>query len=254
MVKKYSTFFLLWFLLTPCYSVAEYRVIVEPMTNSTGDESLGSLSEGFSDLLVAYLSGYDGLKILYREDMHKIWQELSQSLSGLNSTNSLKIGQLIKANKLIKGGFVQINGIFQANLHMYDIQTTQLEYSFEETGKIKDVDSLAANFAKKIVEKLKTGGKLKKLPETDDHPIINSHFIKGLGYFYSGLYDFAIAKFMNVLYLDSSRADARFWLAKSYYKGQEKSHAKIEFDRFLEEFPKHQYSEEVREYLKNVRP
>ena len=225
------------------------RIIVQPIANSTGDESLDPLSAGFSDLLVAYLSGYGELEILYRDDMHRIWQELAQSGSGLQRTDAMQIGALIQANKLIKGGFVKINGTFQANVHIYDIATTQLQYSLAESGDIESVDTLASAMAQSIADKLLNHANSATSMLTDAQPLINTHFMKGLGYHYNGLYDHAVAEFMQVIDLDPGRADARMWLGKSYTAGGEHDHAQIEFERFLQDFPHHEYRDSVRNAL-----
>jgi tetratricopeptide (TPR) repeat protein len=234
-------------MLTPQLANAgDNTIIVEPIANSTGDDSLDPLSAGFSDLLVAYLSAYEGLEILYREDMHRIWQELARSRSGLEKTDTLRIGSLIQANTLIKGGFVKINGTFQANVHIYDIETTKLRYSLEQIGKIESVDTLASSMADRIADRLLSSDNASRSKSIDAEPLLNGHFMKGLGYHYNGLYDHAIAEFMQVLDLDPARADARLWLGRSYSAAGERDHAQIEYRRFLRDFPDHEDAESVR--------
>lgn len=228
------------------------RIIVEPIANSSGDDNLDPLSSGFSDLLVAYLSGYEQLEILYRDDMHRLWQELAQRRSGLERTDTMRIGALIQANTLIKGGFVKINGDFQANVHVYDIATTQLRYSFEERDDIENVDVLAATMAQRVADKLLSRGNAVVPMPADAQPLVNGHFMKGLGYHFNGLYDHAVAEFMQVIDLDPSRADARLWLGKSYTAGEEYDHARIEFERFLQDFPDHQGGDSVRQELNTL--
>ena len=228
---------------------ADNKIIVQPVANSSGDQNLDPLSRGFSDLLVTYLSSYGDLEILYREDLHKIWQELAQTTSGLQETDALRLGKLIQANKLIKGGFVKIDGAFQANVHVYDIETTQLLYSFKDTGAIEDVDMLASNIARAIAEKLLHVEHVIQAQPVDDQPKVNAHFMKGLGYYYSGLHDHAVTEFMQVLDSAPARADARMWLGKSYYESGEYGHAGIEFERFLEDFPEHKDADRVRTAL-----
>ena len=224
---------------------ADNRIIVQPIGNSGSDRSLDPLSEGFSDLLVAYLSAYEELEILYREDMHRLWQELARSRSGLERTDAMRIGRLIQANTLIKGGFVKINGSFRANVHVYDIATAQLQYSFEESSDIENVEVLASSLAQHIADSLiKRGGDTVSMP-VDGQPLVNTHFMKGLGYYYNGLYDHAVAEFMQVIDLDPARADARLWLGKSYVNGGEPDHARIEFERFLQDFPNHEDGDTV---------
>jgi len=240
-------------LLAQASYAGENRIIVESFANSTGDKDLDPLSAGFSDLLVAYLSGYDELEFLYREDMHRIWQELALSVSGLDRSDVMRIGALVQANKLIKGGFVKVNGSFRANVHIYDIATTRLQYSFEEAGSIEDVDSLASEIAQQIADKLLSNSSSAHSMSIDAQPIVSTHFMKGLGYHYNGLYDHAVAEFMQVIDLDPGRADARMWLGKSYAAGGEHDHAQIEYARFLRDFPDHEQADLVRTALKTLR-
>lgn len=224
---------------------ADNRIIVQPIGYSGGDRSLDPLSEGFSDLLVAYLSAYEELEILYREDMHRLWQELVRSHSGLEKTDTMRIGALIQANTLIKGGFVKINGSFRANVHVYDIATAQLQYSFEESSNIENVELLASSIAQRIADSLMSHGSNTTSMPVDAQPLVNTHYMKGLGYYYNGLYDHAVAEFMQVIDLDPRRADARMWLGTSYVDGGEPEHARIEFERFLQHFPRHEDGDAV---------
>jgi len=243
---------LAWAMLVPQpATAADNTIIVERMANSTGDNNLDPLSEGFSDLLVGYLSAYEGLEILYREDMHQIWQELAQSHSGLERTDVLRIGSLIQANTLIKGGFVKINGTFKANVHIFDIASTELRYSLAEVGKIENVDTLASSMADQIAAKLMSSSSIVRSKSIDAQPLVNIHFMKGLGYYYNGMYDHAVAEFMEVLDMDPARADARLLLGKSYSAGGEHEHAGIEYRRFLQDFPDHQEAAGVRVALAN---
>lgn len=248
-MRAISIAFIFVSLMTQAVLAEEHRIIVQSISNSSGDQRLDPLSDGFSDLLVAYLSAYEELEILYRGDLHRLWQELAQSRSGLARTDGLQIGKLIQANTLIKGGFVKINGSFQANVHIYDIATAQLQYSFEESSKIEDVEELASSMAQRIANRLIIHGNETTSASVDSRPLINTHFMKGLGYYYNGLYDHAVAEFMQVIDLDPARADARMWLGKCYVAGGEHDHARIEFERFLHEFPNHEGRDTVSEEL-----
>lgn len=239
-------------LIAQAAHAADYRIIVQPIVNSSGDDNLDPLSAGFSDLLVAYLSGYEQLEVLYRDDMHRLWQELARSQSGLEKTDAMRIGALIQANTLIKGGFVSVNGTFRANVHVYDIGTTQLQSSLEDSGAIQNVDELAASMAQRIVDELLNSRSPATATSIDAQPLVNTHFMKGLGYHYNGLHEHAVAEFMQVIDLDPARADARMWLGKSYVAGSEYDHARVEFERFLQDFPDHEYTDIVSEALESL--
>jgi len=252
LVRAIGIAFILVSLMTQTVSAADNRIIVQSIGNSSGDQRLDPLSDGFSDLLVAYLSAHEELEILYREDLHRLWQELARSRSGLASNDAMQVGKLIQANTLIKGGFVKVNGSFRANVHVYDIATAQLRYSFEESSEIEDVEELASSMAQHIAERIMNRGNKKTSMSVDSRPLINTHFMKGLGYYHNGLYEHAVAEFMQVIDLDPARADARMWLGKSYVAGGEHDHARIEFERFLQEFPNHKDSDTVSAALESL--
>lgn len=236
-------------LAPPGADAAGNRVIVEPIINSSGDGNLDPLNEGFSDLIVAYLSEYQGLEILYREDLYPVWQELARSHSGVLGADALQLGALIQASTLVKGGFVHVNGTFQANVHVYDIETAALRFSLRDADTIEHVDRLAASMAQTIAKRLLNGSDALTTIRPDAHPVINTHFMKGLGHYYNGLFDHAVAQFMLVVDLDPSHADARLWLGKSYAAGGESAHARIEYQRFLQDFPDHKHADEAAKSL-----
>jgi len=79
---------------------------------------------------------------------------------------------------------------------------------------------------------------------------VNLHFIRGLGYYYGSMYDQAIMEFMNTLKLAPGHADARFWMGRSYLEEKEYDHARVEFDRFLREFPGSSLAPQARAFLR----
>ena len=103
--------------------------------------------------------------------------------------------------------------------------------------------------AQHIADRLMIHGNMTTSASVDSSPLINTHFMKGLGYYYNGLFDHAVAEFMQVIDLDPARADARMWLGKCYVAGGEHDHARIEFERFLQEFPNHEDGDTVSEAL-----
>ena len=213
------------------------RVVVQPFTNASGDRDFIALGEGFADLLAATLATYDKIQVVEREHLHNVVRELGYQLSGLQENDVKKIGNLLQANRLIKGGFVYVGGKLHINVHVFDIETTQLLASLAREGELKDVHQLASSLAEELAFKLITDNSLPKPALMAQQPAVNWHYMKGLGAFYSGLYDHAVAEFMQVLDKNPTHANARYWLAKSYLHGGEKAHSKIEFKRFLEAFP-----------------
>lgn len=215
----------------------EIRVVVQPFTNASGDYDLDALGEGLADFLLVTLATYDEIQVVDREHLHHIVDELGHQFSGLNANDLKRVGNLLQANRLIKGSFVQIRGKLRINIHVFDIETTRLQVALAREGDVQRVDQLASSIGEAVALKLIEGTPLIKPALRSAHPELNLHYMKGLGAFYSGLYDHAIAEFMHVLDMDPGHANARYWLAKSYLDGGERAHSKIEFKRFLEAFP-----------------
>ncbi|MCD5390773.1 hypothetical protein LR007_02785 [candidate division NPL-UPA2 bacterium] len=97
--------------------------------------------------------------------------------------------------------------------------------------------------------------KIESLPEldVDKSPEVNLHFIRGLGYYYGCMYDHAIMEFMNTLSLNPGHSDARFWMGRSYLEEKEYEHAKIEFERFLKDFPENPQSPQAKQFLRDCK-
>jgi tetratricopeptide (TPR) repeat protein len=90
-----------------------------------------------------------------------------------------------------------------------------------------------------------------KLPELtqeqiDKSPEANLHFMRGLGHYFANMPDHAIACFMKALASDPAHARARFWNGKTYLDQGEHEHARIELDRFLKQFPKHELAPQAK--------
>ncbi|MCZ6872784.1 MAG: tetratricopeptide repeat protein [bacterium] len=230
----------------------ENRVVVQPFTNVSGDRDLIALGEGFADLLSATLATYDEIQVVEREHLHNVVRELGYQLSGLKENDVKKIGNLLQANRFIKGGFVHVRGKLHINVHVFDIETTRLLTSLEREGELKNVHQLASSLAEELAFKLINNKSLSKPALMTEQPEVNLHYMKGLGAFYSGLYDHAIAEFMQVLDQDPTHANARYWLAKSYLEGGEKAHSKIEFKRFLEAFPSDKRVADIKKILPDL--
>lgn len=231
---------------------SENRVVVQPFTNASGDRDLIALGEGFSALLSATLATYDAIQVVDREHLHKVVRELGHQLSGFKEGDLKKIGKLLQANRFIKGSFVHIRGKLRINVHVFDIETTRLLSALEREGELKNVHQLASSLAEELAFKLVNDTSLSKPAFMTEQPEVNLHYMKGLGAFYSGLYDHAIAEFMQVLDNDPTHANARYWLAKSYLDGGEKAHSKIEFQRFLEAFPSDKRVADIKKFLPDL--
>ena len=218
-----------------------------PFENSTGQENLKPLEEGLRDLIIADIGKVKEIMVVERENLERIIKEQKLGLwDFIDKKTQIKIGRLAGVNIILAGGFSLVDSTMKINAHLLDVETTELIKSEEVEGKVTDIVQLSKELTLKLLRDLDI--KIELLPELaiDKSPEINLHFIRGLGYYYGCMYDRAIMEFMNTMNLNPEHADARFWNAKSYFAQKAWSHARIELDRFLKEFPQDSRMREVK--------
>jgi len=80
-------------------------IAVLPFANE-GDKEYNIISKGITAMVITDLSKVPGLKVLEREKIQRLMDELTLSKSGLvDKTTSLKAGKLMRAEKVIEGRF-----------------------------------------------------------------------------------------------------------------------------------------------------
>ena len=230
------------------------RVVVLPFANATGEPHFDALSQGFADLLISSLSTYDRLVLLERHDLHHVLDELGLSLSAMDAqATQARLGKQLQATLLIKGSFMRVNTVFTVHAHVFEIATTQLVYSTQQSGTLEGLAALGAVLAADITRHVARERLQLPFVSSDRKPKLHLHFMQGLGYYYSQLFGHAIAEFMRVVHLDLSHAEGRFWIGKSYYDDQAFAHAKIELEAFVEHFPTHVRVSEAQALLQQIR-
>ena len=226
------------------------RFLVLPFTNSTGQAEYDVLSQGFADLLMTHISQYPEIGLVHRDHLQQILKEQEIQLQGhLSEDQSTKVGQLAGADKIITGGFSLSNSQLTIQTHVFDVETTKLITSKEIAGPIGNLVALGDQLAATIVKAVKGKEVVPSIISIDQRPNVTLHFIRGLGYYYGNLYDHAVTEFMEAFNLDPHYAEARFWIGRSYFADQEYDHAKIEFSRFVKEFPEHPLIQEAKAFL-----
>ena len=96
------------------------------------------------------------VQILERDTIDKLLAELKLSSTELvNPDTALKLGRVMAARVIATGTILRMNQDIQLSLRLTDTETTVLKAAITETAK--DIDMLAQNVVKKILENLKAG-------------------------------------------------------------------------------------------------
>lgn len=230
------------------------NVVIQPFYNSTGNNDFSDLGKGFSDILISAFSSNRNIAVLERNNLDHINKELSLSLNAeTKNDNILKLGKLAKADYFIKGGYSYINHQLVVNAHLYDIKTTHLITSIQKQGQLKDIAQIAESVSLSLYAGISDSLLNTKTElEIDPSPELNLHFMKALGYYYSGLYEHAVSEFLLVQFLNPAHVESNFWIIKSYVENNEIEHAMIEIDKFLNLYPHHSRTKDINVILEKL--
>jgi len=146
-------------------------VAVLPFNNNAigaAQAELAPLSKGVQDLLIGELAANDGIRVVERDQIQKIVDELKLSQSDLaDKATAVKIGKLIGAHHMVTGGFVtDRKGTMTLVTRVFSVETSELEFpnaKFKDAkvaGKTDDFMELVNQLA----GKLNAGLKLPDIP------------------------------------------------------------------------------------------
>ncbi|MGA1871977.1 MAG: CsgG/HfaB family protein [bacterium] len=231
----------------------EKTFCIIPFNNNTGRAEYEPLGTGLRDLLISDLTNVKGVRVVDREHLRKVLEEVELNLIGIiKQQDQIRIGKLIGADVLVTGGFTLEKSSLRINVHIYNIRTTQLIKSEMVNVEKNKIFEQGRKIAQSILRN--TNIELSSLsePDIDESPDVNLHFIRALGYYYGCMYDYAIMEFMNTLYLDPRKAEARYWLGMSYFEAKEYEHARIEFEKFSKDFPSHVLGEKANKMMEEI--
>ena len=216
------------------------RLLILPFENLTGQEEMDGLAEGSADLLTACLSHLSAhLEVVERNAFDQLLQEHELDSKGLLTNdvgrNSLTLSS---ATVLVRGNLGTMAGKLAISVSLHDINTTQVLFSADVQGAPSDAvdlicDGIGPQIAQGLFRERASGSQL----TSDSDPFRTQLLMAGIGHFYNENYAKAFPAFMKLLSRDGGDADARFWLAQSFYKAGLLSFAEHEFREFLAHFP-----------------
>lgn len=225
-------------------------ICIAPLNNNTGNKQYDALAEGFSDMLATTLSERKAVKVVERQRLNDLLKEQKLSLFGLtDSATAVKVGKLLKADRIFVGGITKPKDIFIINVHAYEIETARLVTSEQIQGKPEEIVTATYNLVNKLCKKLNLQLKPIDPNDIDKNPNASLHFIRGLGFYYSGNFDNAIVEFMKTQDLDPTLDKAGYWTALCFMEANEYKHALIELEDLLVRFPKSSLRQDTQEKI-----
>jgi curli biogenesis system outer membrane secretion channel CsgG len=134
-------------------------VAVMYFTNSalTNHDEFAPLSKGIADMLVTTLAGNPGIRVVERDQLQKVLEELNLSASDrVDKDAAVRLGKILGARHLLMGGFViDRKESMRIDLRAVNVETSQVEYVESVSGKAENVLALIADLGSKVNSGLK---------------------------------------------------------------------------------------------------
>lgn len=184
--------------------------------NNTGKSEYQWMSKGLTDMLIGDLSRIPDLNLVERENLNRLLKEQSLSASGLTGEQSIEIGRLLEANKLIMGSYVLMGKRVRIDARITDTESGKVLHTVNTDGAYDALLDLEKDLAGKIMDAL---GKARpdgfKVTETDSIEAASVYY-QGLDLLDSGKAKEALGKFQEASDKDPSYAKPVLGIADSY--------------------------------------
>ncbi|HEX9933554.1 MAG TPA: CsgG/HfaB family protein [bacterium] len=173
-----------------------------------------SLSKGLAEMMITGLNQYGALRVVERQKLRSIIEEIQLSQTGMVSeTSSLRAGKLLGAQNLVFGGFMVATGNkIRIDVRIVEVETGLTVKANEVTGKTNDILSLIAKLNAKILRDLnvrisETGKKFEETKPVDVKALM--FFSQGVGFEDAGEGDQAAACYQKALDIEPNFQQAK---------------------------------------------
>ncbi len=154
MKSQSKIIFILLFFFIIIQSKAEepsFSVAASEFKTQGGDENMAWLGASCADAIVNRISTDKKVRIVEREYIKKIIEELKLQMTGLvDQETALEVGRIIGANYFIFGTVSIFNENIVLNARVVSIETAEIISTSRISGKLDDVFKLQEDLAKKI--------------------------------------------------------------------------------------------------------
>jgi len=202
------------------------------------------LEKGLADLLITDLASREEFRVVTREHMQMLLEE-REIVNTLDLPGNVKesIGRSLRVDCLVFGTFAVKKGKLTLEARITRADTGKVVARSSKRGTIAQVLTMEKSLAGDLIIYLK-GGRVKegiapRLPQWTDSVPAARYLYEGIDCFDQGLYTKAWYYFRKAVVNDPGFADAHYWLARMSYYRQEYGHARVEYQRFVKNFPTH---------------
>jgi TolB-like protein len=130
------------------------RVAVLYFDYSGNNKDLEIFRKGLTQMLITDLAANDAITVVERVRLQEVMDELSlQQTNKVDPATAAKIGKLLGAKYLVKGGYVDFAGTVRLDAHLVEVETSA-EKGVKATAKFDDFLDAESALARGLNEKL----------------------------------------------------------------------------------------------------
>jgi TolB-like protein len=168
-------------------------------------EATRGIGQTVTDRVTEELTGRPDVRLIDRESLQKVLEELSLSSRDLvGSDDQLKLGRLLGAHYLIAGGVMAIGETLRIDGRIIEVEKGMAD-GMSIQGSLKERETLERTFSAQVVDRITTKvGPVRSLPKTGQ-----DYFLQGTKFEGANRPAQALEMYQKALALDPQHQDAR---------------------------------------------
>ncbi|MBI4535479.1 MAG: hypothetical protein HY708_04315, partial [Ignavibacteriae bacterium] len=176
-------------------------------------EKYDPMEKGFAELLIGQLSGTINLKVIERERIQWILDEigLENDPGRFDMTSAVRVGKQLGVHTILLGSFIKVSDEIKLLARLVKVETSEILATDEVTGDADKFFELTEKLGEKVARKINVAiskADLEKGTETRSLDAIMS-YSEGLVLLEKGDYKSAYEKFIQALDFDPEYSKAR---------------------------------------------
>ena len=188
--------------------------VLDFTNNSIDDhERLDPLAKGFTSLFINQLNGATDLKVVERERIQWLLDELDlqDDASRVDQKTAVRAGKLLGAHSVLLGSFIKHGKKMVMNARMVKVETSEILMSEQVSGKADRFFELADELSLKVAKSINVNLERTELGARTDTRSLDAmiSYSEGLDFLEKEDYQSAYEKFIEALDFDPSYRRAR---------------------------------------------
>ena len=213
-------------------------VAILPFENATAAVDFDELANSLPDLFAACLADHgDRVRVVERRDLMRALDEQDVALEGYaSSAQSARIGQIAKADFIVRGSVLGINQAIEIRLLAFAVATSALRSSATVRAAPGSIVGDICQAAPDIVAGIQGAENSTALAIATD-PQRQALLVEGLNAYYNADFAGAAGTFLELTIQYADDAAGHYWLGKALHQAGLEELARRQFAHYAKRFP-----------------